>query len=143
MKEPLYADDIAVGDLLGPLQKILTASIVAKFCTVWGRKPPNRFTDDEIARKEGLQAAIVPGIMSLALVSNLLTTWAPGGHVRRLETLFRRPVPHNETIELVGEVRGKSIVEGQQHIECDVHIRKGEDELVTGTATVILPSKPG
>ncbi len=51
-----------------------------------------RFTDDEGARKEGLPGMILPGNMSLGLLSKLVTDWigAKGGaRLVRMGTTYR------------------------------------------------------
>ena len=139
-----YAEDVQVGEKLGPLEKMLTTEMVTRFCQAWGNAMPNRFTDDEVARKDGLPAAIAPGAMTMAIVANLLTMWARNGQVRRLETLFRRPVRHNQQLRLVGEVRAKRVVEGEDQLECDVDLQQEDGEtVVTGSAVLVLPSRAG
>lgn len=142
--EPRYFEDVRVGDRLGPLVKVLTTEMVRQFCATWGSRTPSRFTDDEAARKDGLPHAIVPGIMSMALAGNLLTTWAPGGQVLRLESLFRKPVPHNQPVRVEGVVTAVGIHEGKPRVECDVHLRRDEDEtFVTSSAILTLPLRAG
>ena len=51
-----------------------------------------RFTSHEAARAEGLPGALVPGIMSQALLSAMIHRWAPGCHIAKLDTVFRAPL---------------------------------------------------
>ncbi|MDH3678342.1 MAG: hypothetical protein OEV40_00180, partial [Acidimicrobiia bacterium] len=51
-----------------------------------------RFTSHEAARAEGLPGALVPGIMSQALLAAMIHRWAPGCSIHRLDTVFRAPL---------------------------------------------------
>ena len=51
--------------------------------------PGGRFMSDEAARAEGLPGQIVPGNMSLALFSRLLTGWGDGVRLQRISATFR------------------------------------------------------
>ena len=54
-----------------------------------------RFTDHEEARKQGLPSAIVPGIMSQALVAAEIHHWSPGfGGILRPAPCRFPPHPH-------------------------------------------------
>ena len=139
-----YFEDVRVGDQIGPTMKVVTTEMVLQFCQVWGAKIPNRFTDEQVARNDGVPHALIPGIMSMAMLTSLVTSWAPGGQVGRIETLFRRPVPHNQPLRLVGVVSGKAEADGDRRVECDLHLeREDGEELVAGTAALILPSREG
>ena len=125
--EVRYSEEVQIGEQLGPVAKVITPEMVLQFCLSWGSAVPNRFTDDEVARKEGLPNAIVPG-----------------SQLRHLETLFRRPVPHNQPLRLTGTVSAKSVADGSDQVECDVHLLRDDGEtLVTGSAVVTLPSRAG
>ena len=136
--EVRYLEDVRVGDQIGPSTRVVTTEMVRQFCRAWGSRMPNRFTDDQVARAEGLPHALLPGIMSMGLAATLLGRWAPGSKVRRLETLFRRPVPHNQPLRLAGAVTAKD----SNTVECEVHLQ-GEDgePLATSSATLILASR--
>lgn len=139
---PRYFDDVEMGEELGPLETTATDASVREFCEVWGTGSANRFTDHEAARKEGLTGAIVPGIMSMALLSQLLTQWADGGSVKKLDVVFRQLVPHNIPLRIVGVVTDKNQVAGENLVECDVYLETGQsDRMVGGKATLSLPRK--
>ena len=55
--------------------------------------PGGRFASDEEARAEGLPGQIVPGNLSLALFSRLLTGWADSGRLQRISAPSARARP--------------------------------------------------
>ncbi|MBI2872594.1 MAG: hypothetical protein HYY00_05315 [Chloroflexi bacterium] len=138
-----YFEDVELGEELGPLVKVPTTEAVRQFCSVWDPEVgASRFTDEATARKEGLPHALLPGIMNMSYLITLLTTWAPAGQVRKLDTVFRQPVPHNKSVRLVGIVTDKNVVDGENRVECDVSLQREDGEaMVTGKAVVILPSR--
>ncbi|MCZ6462702.1 MAG: MaoC/PaaZ C-terminal domain-containing protein [Proteobacteria bacterium] len=106
---------VELGDDLPEVQPDVSMENVRLFCAS-ARMPFGRFTDHEKARAEGLPGAIVPGIMSQALLSALVHRWSPGCRIENMDTIFRAPVlvdskptcrgvvtntdPESETIEL-------------------------------------------
>jgi acyl dehydratase len=139
---PRYFDDVDLGDELGPLETTATDASVREFCEVWGNPGPSRFTDHEAARKEGLAGAIIPGVMSMALLSQLLTRWAEGGSMKKLDVVFRQLVPHNVPLRIVGVVTDKNQVKGENLVDVDVYLENGQgDRMVGGKATLSLPRR--
>lgn len=139
---PRYFDDVELGDELGPLETMATDASVREFCEVWGNGGANRFTDHEAARKEGLPGAIVPGIMSMAYLSQLLTQWAEAGAIKKLDVVFRQLVPHNVPLRIVGIVTDKTQVQGENLVDVDVYLETGQsDRMVGGKATLSLPRR--
>ena len=97
-------------------------------------------SDDE-ARAEGLPGQIVPGNMSLALFSRLLTTWVPAVRIKRLSATFRGLVHPGVPLRLQAVVTEKHESDHGRFIECDLILENDDGERrVTGTATVELPS---
>ncbi|MBM3946091.1 MAG: hypothetical protein FJ315_01660 [SAR202 cluster bacterium] len=130
----------SLGDTIGPVEHLATTASVITFCETWGQGRPGRFTSDEAARKEGLPGAIVPGIMSMALLSKLLTDWAPGVAVPKLDVIFRQPVPHNQPLKLHGVITDEREVDGRREITADVFLDFASGaRLVTGQAVLLLP----
>ena len=98
-----YFEDVDLGDEIGPLQREVTDNEVVEFTNLSGQGggKPSRFTSDEQAQKEGLPGAIVPGIMSMSLLSKLLTDWADSADVKLLDVIFRQTIPHNQILKLL------------------------------------------
>jgi acyl dehydratase len=96
-----------------------------------------RFTDDEAARKEGLPGMIIPGNMSLGLLSKLVTDWigTSNAWLTRMSTTYRVPVQPDHTVTIHGFITNKNAE--NRTAEIDVWMENEESErLVTGTATV-------
>lgn len=138
-----YFEDIEPGDDLGPLMRTPTSEKVSRFQLLSDPTgAPSRFTSDEVAKKQGLPFALVPGIMCTAYLNNFLTTSIHGAQVKRLDTVYRQSVPHDKPVRLVGIVTGKNVVNGEHQVECDIYIqREDKENMVTGNAVVVVPSR--
>ena len=139
----LYFDDVELGDEIGPLVKVVADDEVINFCEQWGNPMPNRFTDAAIAEKSRLPGPIVPGVMSMALMAQLLTRWAGPNAVKDMDLVFRQPVPHNKPITIAATITDTREEDGENLVECDI-LMTGEqgERYVGGTALVVLPSRP-
>ncbi len=132
-------EDINIGDPVGPEEMFLSKDQTRTYARNCGMDVP-RFTDDEGARKEGLPGMIVPGNLSLGLLSKLVTDWLgpSGARLVRLGTTYRIPVMPDHTITLQGFVT--HVDESSRSAEIDVWIENEDAErLVIGTATVQFP----
>ena len=89
------------------------------------------------AKKEGLPGMILPGNMSLGLLSKLVTDWigASNARLNRMGTTYRVPVQPDHAMTMHGFITNKN---PEAHTaEIDVWMENEEAErLVTGTATV-------
>ena len=131
-----------MGDEIGPLEIVATDEGVVSFCELWGSSMPSRFTDQTIAEQSRLPGPIVPGIMSMALVCQLLTSWAGPVALRDLDLIFRQPVPHNQTLIISGTITDTRQENGENLVECDMQMTSGEgNRHVGGKAIVALPSR--
>ena len=141
---PRYYEDVEIGDELGPQERTVTTDSVREFETALGRDTqPGYFTDPKVAKRQGLPDVIVPGPMSMALMNQLLSNWAAGGWVKKLDVVFRQTVPQNRLLRVRGVVTDKNHVDGESRVECDVYVESEEgDRLVGGQAIILLPTKP-
>ena len=138
-----YFEDVELGDEIGPLEKVATDEEVLNFCNMWGDREPSRFTDQAIAEQSRLPGPILPGIMSMALMANLLTDWAGPTGVKDLDLVFRQPVPHNKPLKILATVTDTRQENGENLVECDIMMTGAEGErYVGGTALLSLPSRP-
>mgnify|MGYP001201675429 FL=1 len=136
----IFFEDVELGDELGSVYRSISHQDVAQFVSVWGQSNKNtRFTSKEIAEGEGLSGAIVPGAMSIALLSKLLTSWSPNVTIRKIDIIFRQTVLHNEPLTLRGLVIDKNSDIDEPTIKCDIFIENvAMVKLIIGTATVSL-----
>lgn len=138
---PSNFQDVQIGDALGPRHLFVSKQQVRRYAITCAMNTP-RFTDDEGARKEGLPGMIVPGNMSLGLLTRLVTDWlgASGGKVSRLGTTYRSPVLPDHTITLQGFVTHAT--DHNRTVDIEVWLESEEAErLVIGTATVEFPPR--
>jgi acyl dehydratase len=129
-------EEIRIGTPLGPEQVWLSKEQARRFARAFGLDMP-RFTDDEAARKEGLNGMILPGNTSLALLSRLVTDWIGSSNARmvRLGTTYRVLVEPERMLTLGGFVTHTDPAE--RRCEIDLWIENEDSErMVTGTATV-------
>ena len=72
--ETRYYEDVDVGDDIGPIERAIDHGQVVEFVKAWTNDTkPTRFNDPETAANEGLAGPIVPGMMTMAFISRLLT----------------------------------------------------------------------
>ena len=139
----LFYEDVDLGDELGPLEKHPTTEAVRTFCQIWGNHGPNRFVDDDVAQRLGQPGPIVPGVMSVALMSQLFTQWGPPQILKKIDVVFRQPVLH-APVKVVALVTDKHEEDGENLVECDVHLTNLDgDRLVGGKVILSLPSREG
>jgi acyl dehydratase len=131
-------EQINIGDTLGPLELFVSKDQCRNYAKIMGMgEIAGRFTDDAAARKEGLPGMILPGNMSLGLLSKLVTDWIGSSNaaLTRISTTYRVPVQPDHTLTLHGFITNKNPAE--RTAEVDVWIENEEAErLVTGTATI-------
>jgi acyl dehydratase len=129
--------EVTIGDTLGPLELFVSKDQCRRYARACGLDAP-RFTDDEGARKEGLPGMILPGNMSLGLLTKLVTDWIGtqgGARMTRMGTTYRVPVLPDHTLTMHGFVTHAT--EADRTVEIDVWIENEDAErLVTGTAAV-------
>jgi len=138
----VYFEDIQLGDDIGPLVKEPTKEQIRSFVSL-SEASNSRFTSEEVAQSEGLRGIIVPGNMSMAFLTQLITDWAgEKGQITSLEVNFRRMVEPGDRLECKATVTDAETVDGQNMVTLDAFIenQKGERP-VQGTAKVILSAK--
>jgi acyl dehydratase len=131
-------EEINIGDTLGPEE----IHVSKERCRAYARQShldAARFTDDAGARKEGLPGMILPGNMSLGLITKLVTDWIGNANarVKRIGTTYRLPVQPDHTFVLQGFVTNSNPVD--RTVEVDLWMENEDAErLVIGTATVVF-----
>ena len=130
-------EDVEFGEDLPELVPDTGVENVTRFARAAGMLT-GRFTNHEEARKEGLPGAIVPGIMSQALLASMIHQWAPNAEIRKIDTVFRATVMVDESHRLTGVVTDMD--DDARTVEIDLTLQNEAGETrVLGTATVGLP----
>ena len=135
----LYFEDVKVGDELPPLVKGPIQQIqLTRYAGASGDFNPIH-QDDEFAKAAGMGGVFAHGMLSMGFVAQSLTDWAGAGSVRKLGVRFAGLVRLKETVTC----RGRVIEKDDAHtVELEVWAENGKgDKVVTGRATVALPSR--
>ncbi len=140
LDDMLFFEDVELGSEIGPVELVAADESVVNFCRLWGHPGPNRFTDQAAAEASGLPGPIVPGVMSMALMSQALTDWAGPEALKDLDLVFRQPVPHNKPLRISATVTDTRQENGENLVECDVLLTGPAGErYVAGIALIVLP----
>jgi acyl dehydratase len=129
---------IEIGHEIPKLEITLSGDQVRRYATT-ANMPGPRFVSDEIARKEGLPGQILPGNMSMALLSRMLTDWLPRARLDKLGVTFRGIVQPGKPIVCSGFVTDRRDGEGSVEIECDLILEQAGERRITGLAVLRLP----
>jgi acyl dehydratase len=102
-----------------------------------------RFTDQEGAKKLGFERPIVPGSLSLSILSKLVTDWiGTGGRVESLDVNFRRPVMHEDHLRVLSLVTDTEDRDGAGIVKVDIYFENDRGERpLQGVAVVELPRR--
>jgi len=130
---------IEIGHEIPKLEVTLTGDQVRRYATV-AQMPGPRFFSDEVARKEGLPGQILPGNMSMALLSRMLTDWLPDARLAKLGVTFRGIVQPGKPITCSGFVTDRRDEGGTVELECDLILEQGGERRITGLALLRLPA---
>ena len=144
MNEKLYFEDVDIGDEIGPVTRTVSDEEVIQFVSIRDEKvTPSRFTSIEFANSEGLDEAIVPGAMNIALMSQVLTNWSETVCLLKIDVVFRGTVPHNKDLVFSGIITDKDETGESTKLECDVVMENSDGvKLIIGTGIIALPNKP-
>lgn len=129
-------EDVEVGLDLPELAPDVSMPRVRRFAGSAGMLTA-RFTDHEGAKKQGLPGAIVPGIMSQALLASLIHRWAPGSTIEKIDTVFRAPILVDSKPVCRGVVTDVDAATRTLHVDLVIANEAGESRVI-GTATVRL-----
>ena len=135
---PKFAD-VKVGDSLPPLVlPPISRHQLALYCGGSGDHNPIH-VDIDFARKFGFKDVFAHGMLSMAFLGRLVTSWVPQAQVRRLGTRFTSITWVGDVITVSGKVTGKREEGGQKLVDLEVRCtnQDGQDTL-QGEATVAL-----
>jgi MaoC dehydratase-like protein len=140
-----YFEDVDLGDEY--TEEITpTPELVKDFLALnpaRGGPGDGRFTSDEGARSIGMRAAIVPGVMSMSIISRLVEDWMGAeGTLHSLDVSYRRPVLQGDDLKLQALVTDADETPEGPRVKLDVYMENARGERpLQGTAVVELPRK--
>ena len=101
----------------------------------------NPLHSDEVYTTQvgGYKSVFAHGMLSMAFLGRLVTSWVPQSQVRKLGTRFTSITWVGDTITVSGKVTGKREEGGQKLVDLEVRCtnQNGQDTL-QGEATVVL-----
>ena len=127
-----------IGDAVTPLEVTILPEQIRRYATV-AHMPGQRFYSDEVARKEGLPGQILPGNMSLALLSRTLLEWLPEARLEKIGATFRGIVVPSHPIRVTGFVTEARDEGDRVVLECDLVLECQGERRVTAVAVASLP----
>lgn len=135
---PTNAEGLAIGQEIEPVVRQMTIERMRRPLMAGG----NPIHDDPVFAKDaGLPAPVATGVMSSALVSEMLTKmfgidWIRSGSI---DVKFIRPVYAGDTLTARGRITGKSETSTGVRIALDVRCETQRGEPVTvGSASVVV-----
>lgn len=131
--------DLEVGDELKPLVlPPITRHQLALYCGGSGDHNPIH-VDLDFAKKFGFKDVFAHGMLSMAFLGRLVTSWVPQKQVRALGTRFTSITWVGDVITVSGKVTGKREANGEKLVDLELKCtnQNGQDTL-QGSATVAL-----
>jgi acyl dehydratase len=138
----VYFEDVKVGDEITPLVKGPIRQIqLTRYAGASGDFNPIH-QDHEFARAAGMGDVFAHGMLSMGFVAQAVTDWAGAGTVRKIGVRFTALVRLKDTVTCRGRILSKSSKDEAHTVDLEIwaETQKG-DKVVTGKATVALPSR--
>jgi acyl dehydratase len=134
-------DDVAVGDPLPELRRVVTREDVRAYAEASGDRNPLHL-DDDVARSAGFEGVIAHGMFTMGHMSAAVVSWAGDpAAVTAIDAQFRAPVPLGVELVAGGRVRSLDPETGSAELELWVTF-DGDDTteaaVKRGTARVTL-----
>ena len=147
MSQP-YFEDVDVGDEIEGAWTAQRAQVLEYIALEPGGPADDtqgRFTDPVRAKKLGFERPIVPGALSMSVLTRLVTDWmGPDGDLESIDINFRRPVLQEDELRTLGLVIDTEPGEDGGRVRIDVYFENDRGERpLQGVAVVRLPSREG
>ena len=131
--------EVKVGDAIKPIVlPPITRHQLALYCGGSGDHNPIH-VDIDFAKKFGFKDVFAHGMLSMAFLGRIVTSWVPQKNVRKLGTRFTSITWVGDVITVSGKVTGKREANGEKLVDLEVKCtnQNGQDTL-HGDATVAL-----
>ena len=147
MSQP-YFDDIDVGDEIEGAWTARREQVLEYIALEPGGPADDaqgRFTDPVRAKKLGFERPIVPGALSMSVLTRLVTDWmGPEGDLESIDINFRRPVLQEDELRSLGLVIDTEPSGDGGLVRIDVYFENDRGERpLQGVAVVKLPARDG
>ncbi len=139
MRAPSF-DSVQVGDALPPLQlPAVDRTTLALFAGASGDHNPIHI-DIDVARRSGMPDVFAQGMLGMAWVGRLLTSWAPQAQLRRFDVRFQGITHLGNAMRCTGRVVEKLEVGGERCVRIEMQSANQFGQAkVAGDAIVALP----
>ena len=133
-------DDIAVGDVLPALRlPPVDRTTLALFCGASGDHNPVH-VDIDFARRAGMPDVFAQGMLGMAWLGRLLTTWVPQSQLRRFDVRFLGITHLGHAISCSGTVLRKIDADGERQVVVEVRsVNQYGQARIAGEAVVGFP----
>lgn len=146
-----YFEDVSLGDEFFEMQQPTTEHVISFLNNGHNGRQSNamngRFVDPEVAKAQGFPKPIVPGVMSGAMLTRVVTDWMGSqGRIVSMDISYRRPVLHDDQLRCVAVVTDTGGEEfepgGPGLVSLDVTLENERGEKpVQAAAVVELPRR--
>ena len=130
-----------VGDALPTTRRAITRQAIDAYRAASGDNNPLHY-DDEFAAATQFGGVIAHGMLTLALVSEMMTRaygadWLSSGSLR---ARFRGAAYPGDVLEATGSVAKRELTDNGLIVTCNVEVRNAHNDnrIITGSASVIL-----
>jgi acyl dehydratase len=142
-KQPLYYDDLTVGDALPTLVKEPTTRQLVKYAGASGDYYEIHY-DHQFAVKSGLKdGVIVHGLLTAGWMAQMLTDWLPSPRaLKKFGASYRAMARPGDTISCKGTITNKYDKDGEHLVDCEIYAENQRgDKCAIGHATAVLPKR--
>ena len=139
MTTPTF-DNVQVGDELPAMQfPAVNRTTLALFGGASGDHNPMHI-DTDVARRAGMPDVFAQGMLGMAWVARLLTSWAPQSQLRRFDVRFQGITHLGNAISCTGRVLEKLEVDGERRVRIELQSANQFGQIkIAGEAFVALP----
>jgi acyl dehydratase len=142
-KQPVYYDNLNVGDAIPTLAKQPTTRQLVKYAGASGDYYEIHY-DHQFAVKSGLKdGVIVHGLLTAGWMAQMLTDWLPSPMaLKKFGVSYRAMARPGDTISCKGTIINKYDQNGEHLVDCEISAENQRGEkCATGTATAALPKR--
>ncbi|MFJ6671330.1 MaoC/PaaZ C-terminal domain-containing protein [Actinosynnema sp. NPDC091369] len=127
----------AVGDRLPPSEvPAITREKLREFAVASGDDNPVHL-DDDAARRGGLDGAVAHGMLVMAHLGRLVTSWPEAGALRSFKARFTAPTPVGSRVTCGGKVASVDVAAGTARVQVSA-VRDDGVAVARGEAVVEL-----
>ena len=131
-----------IGDELPTLEfGTVTRHILALYCGGSGDHNPIH-VDQDFAKAAGYDDVFAHGMLSMAILGILLTTWTAQENIKSISVRFAAITQVLDEVTASATISDKEIVDGEQRLTLDIETTtQTGTKTLTGSAEIIVPAK--